>query len=188
MKIKGLIVITLGLIIGVGAVSCSDDKTYAELLTEEAHYVNNFLADQRVVNQMPADTVFETGPDAPYYRLDEDGNMYMQVINPGTPGNKAQKDEMIYFRYTRWALQYYANGKLPTGVGNNTNLASAYFRFQNFSLTSSSQWGMGIQYPLELLPIDCEVNIVIKAEYGPTLELSDVQPYLYKLTYQRPQI
>lgn len=176
------------LILACGASSCSDDKTYAELLTEEAHYVNNFLADQRVVNYVPEDTVFETGPDAPYYRLDDDGTMYMQVLNAGTKGNRAKADELIYFRYTRWALSYYADGELPTGVGNNTSLNSAWFRYQNLSLASSAQWGSGIQYPLELLPIDCEVNIIIKAAYGPTQELAEVQPYLYRLTYQRPKI
>ncbi len=174
--------------LAAGAASCSDDKTYAELLTDEAHYVNNFLADQRVVNEVPADTVFETGPDAPYYRLDEDGTMYMQVLSAGTKGNMAKNDELIYFRYTRWALAYYADGQLPEGVGNNTTLNSAWFRFQNLQLASSAQWGTGIQYPLLLLPIDSEVNIVIKAAYGPQTELAEVKPYLYRLTYQRPQI
>lgn len=182
--------ILLGALVYMAAAlsSCSDDKTYAELLTEETYYVNNFLADQRVIDAVPADTVFEVGPDAPYYRLDEDGNLYMQVLNAGTPGNRVKPDELIYFRYTRWALAYYKDGKLPNGAGNNIDLNSAYFRYQNFSLTSSYQWGSGIQYPLALLPVDCEVNIVIKAAYGPVQESAEVRPYLYRLTYQRPQI
>ena len=61
--------------------ACDDTKSYAELLTDETHYVNAYLANQRVVASIPADTVFETGPDAPYYRLDEDGNLYMQVLD-----------------------------------------------------------------------------------------------------------
>lgn len=188
MNLNKLFASILAIAAVIGAASCSDDKTYAELLTDEAHYVNNFLADQRVINYVPADTVFETGPDAPYYRLDDDGTMYMQVLNPGTKGNKVKTDELIYFRYTRWALAYYADGQLPTGVGNNTSLNSAWFRYQNFQLASSAQWGSGIQYPLSLLPVDCKVNIIIKASYGPTTELSDVRPYLYRLTYQRPLI
>ena len=68
---------------------------------------------------IPADTVFEVGPDAPYYRLDEDGQLYMQVLNAGTPGYKVQYNEQIYFRYTRYALEAYKDGKLPQGTGNN---------------------------------------------------------------------
>ncbi|MDE6311812.1 MAG: DUF4827 domain-containing protein [Muribaculaceae bacterium] len=188
MNYKNLYIAAVSALLAVLSLSCSDDKTYAELLTEERKYVNNFLADQRVVADIPADTVFETGPNAPYYRLDEDGNMYMQVLNAGTKGNMATNDDLIYFRYTRWALAYYSDGVLPEGAGNNTALNSAWFRFQNLSLANSAQWGSGIQYPLTLLPIDCEVNIIIKAAYGPSLEQSEVRPYLYRLTYQRPQI
>lgn len=168
--------------------SCEDTKTYAELLTEENHYVNNFLADQRVVNGVPADTVFETGPDAPYYRLDDDGNFYMQVLDAGTKGNKVESDELIYFRYTRYALASYTDGKLPAGTGNNISPGSASFRYGNFQLTSSSQWGQGIQLPLSYLPVDCKVNIVIKSQYGFTSETTDVLPYLYYITYQRPKV
>ena len=42
--------------------ACSEGKSYAELLTDENHYVNNFLADQTVVLDIPADTVFEVAP------------------------------------------------------------------------------------------------------------------------------
>ncbi len=168
--------------------SCSDNKSYAELLTKENQAVNMYLVDQRVDNTIPTDTnfVFETGTDAPYYRLDEDGNMYMQVINPGTPGNYADEDEIIYFRYTRYNLSNYA-GSLPDGAGNETDMSgyNAWFRFQNFTLQSSYQWGAGIQQPLLYLPVDCEVNIVIKSQYGLYDEMSYVTPFLYRLRYYR---
>ncbi len=182
-----LIAIALGLF-GALFTSCDDSKTYAELLTEENHYVNNFLADQRVINGIPEDTVFLTGPDAPYYRLDDDGNFYMQVLDAGTKGNDVEVDELIYFRYTRYALAEYSDGKLPAGSGNNITPGSASFRYGNYQLTSSSQWGQGIQLPLLYLPIDCKVNIVIKSQYGFSDETTYVLPYLYNLSYQRPQI
>jgi len=72
--------------------SCDDDVSYAELLNQENYAVNNFLADQVVYLDIPADTVFEVGPDAPYYRLDEDGQLYMQVLKAGTPGNKVRNN------------------------------------------------------------------------------------------------
>lgn len=167
--------------------ACDDSKSYAELLGEEDMYVNNFLCDQTIVLDIPADTVFECGPDAPYYRLDEDGMLYMQVIDPGTKGNKVETNEQIYFRYTRYDLAEYIDGELPTGEGNNISLNPCWFRFNNFQIQSSYNWGVGIQRPLVYLPVDCRVNIVIKSQMGPSGEQTDVQPYLWSLTYERRQ-
>ncbi len=166
--------------------SCDDDKSYAELLNEEDYAVNNFLADQTVILDVPADSVFETGENAPYYRLDEDGALYMQVLRAGTPGNRASQGEQIYFRYTRYALKDYKDGKLPQGYGNNLSLNPLFFRYQDFSLQSTSSFGTGIQVPLTFLPVDCEVNIVIKSTQGGSDDQASVIPYLYRLTYQRP--
>ncbi len=174
-------------LLSIYTTSCNDSKSFSELLTEENKSVNMFLVDQRVSNEIPQDTnfVFEYGEDAPYYPLDEDGNMYMQVIKPGTKGNYAKENEIIYFRYTRYSLNNY-NGTLGPGSGNEDNMQSnAWFRFQNFTLQSTAQWGSGIQQPLLYLPIDCEVNIVIKSQYGIYEETSYVVPFLYRLRYYR---
>lgn len=189
-KIITSIVVTFVLaLFAAGTTACSDAKTYAELLTEENHYVNNFLADQRVTNEQPTDTnfVFEYGPDAPYYRLDEDGNMYMQVLDPGTKGNYAEPNEVIFFRFTRYNLMQYTDGILPRGEGNEYDMGyqNSWFRFGNYTLQSSYQWGAGVQSPLNYLPIDAEVNIVIKSQYGLYDEQSYVVPFLYRLRYYR---
>lgn len=197
MKIKSLLAI-IGSVIVLGSFyACDDQKSYSELLSEENYYVNNFLADQYVIQDIPEDSVFEVGPTAPYYRIDEDGNMYMQVLNAGTPTNKAANNEQIYFRYTRYALsdynswreEYLESGVLPSsyGAGNNLTLNPCWFRYNNYQLQSSYTWGYGVQKPLEFFGIDCKVNIVIKSANGPTNEQSDVQPYLWTLTYEARQ-
>lgn len=177
------------LVMAVGATSCDDNKSYAELLTDENMYVNNFLANQRVVNSIPADTVFECGEDAPYYRLDEDGMLYMQVLEPGTPGNRVKDDEQIYFRFTRYNLATYDNGEFGSSEGNDDVLnGNLSFRYNNYQITSSYNFGPGIQAPLEYLPVDCVVNIVIKSQYGMPTEMSYVIPFLYNIRYFRPKI
>lgn len=190
MKIKSLITILAAVVLATAMSSCNDGKTYAELLEDEDHYVNNFLADNIVINSIPADTVFIYGPDAPYYRLDEEGDLYMQVIDPGTPGNMVTDNELIYFRYTRYDLKYYENGELQYGGGNDDDMSQANtsFRYGNTSLQSSTQWGTGIQAPLAYLPVDCQVNLVVKSQYGFVKEMAEVQPYLFQLRYFKPQI
>lgn len=189
MKTYNIISLVLALAVAALMSSCNDGKTYAELLENEDHYVNNFLADNIVINEIPADSVFETGENAPYYRIDEEGDLYMQVINAGTPGNMVKDDELIYFRYTRYNLSYY-DGELNYGGGNedDMSLSNTSFRYNNYSLTSSSQWGAGIQRPLSMLPVDCQVNLVVKSQYGFTSEMAEVMPYLFKLRYYRPEI
>lgn len=186
-KYKALYTILAVVIASVLTVSCKDTKSYADLLGEQDKYCNNFLADQKVILEVPADTVFITGEDAPYYRIDDEGTLYMQVLKAGTKGNMVANDEQIYFRYTRYALANYKNGKLPSGAGNNITLSPAWFRYNNYNIQSSYNWGQGVQTPLSLLPVDCEVNLLVKAQMGFTQETADVQPYLFRLTYERRQ-
>ena len=189
MNIKSIFFYALAPLFLVGLAACDDSKTYAELLVEENHYVNNFLADHRVINEIPADTVFEYGANAPYYRLDEDGQLYMQVIDPGTPGNMVEKNELLYFLFTRYNLAYYVDGEFSKSEGNDNVLGGNYsFRFGNYELNSSYSFGAGIQAPLDYLPVDCQVNIVIKSQYGMPNEMSYVIPYLYSIRYFRPKI
>lgn len=168
-----------------GFSSCKDSKSYAELLNEETKSVNSFLADQNVILNIPADSVFEYGFDAPFYRIDPDGNVFMQVIDPGET-EKVKDDALVFFRFTRYNLNEYAlTGELGTGSGNSENigLGSASFRFNNFTLSTSSQWGNGLQMPLNFLGFNSRVRIVIKSQFGLSSEISQVIPYLYDIRY-----
>ncbi len=175
----------------VSITSCSDSVSYAELLEKERHAANAYLANCRVATDVPSDTVFEVGPDAPYYRIDPEGNVYMQVIKAGDrKTDKVKNSERIYFRYMRYNLYYwYTYGEmLGEGNENDMNLAPTYFQYGNYTLNSSAQWGYGIQLPLKFLGVDSEVNLVIKSQFGWASEMSGVQPYLYHVRYFRNQI
>lgn len=180
---------------------CQDDKSYAELLDEENRATNFFLVNQKVVGAVPADSVFEVGINAPYYQLDDDGFVFMQVLNPGTPGNMATADQLIYFRFTRYSLKNYTfdssskntngyYGTFSSGEGNsdNMNAGNYSFRFKNLSSQTSYQWGEGLQMPLLYLPIDCEVNLVVKSQMGWYDEQSYVIPYFINVRYFKSQI
>lgn len=166
--------------------SCDNKKSYADLLTDETKAVNYYLSGYRVVNKIPADNKFETGPDAPFYRMEEDGNIYMQVINPGDyENNKVEDNQLIYFRYSRYNLEYFQHTGEMVASGNSLDMwnSPTSFRFNNVTLQSSTQFGTGVQLPLHYLGIDCEVNIIIKSQFGFTSEIANVQPYLYNIRY-----
>ncbi|MBD5255100.1 MAG: DUF4827 domain-containing protein [Barnesiella sp.] len=190
MKKQNAILMLVALMAAIFSQSCEKGRSYSELLNDENRDVNRFLADQWVITEIPADTVFQIGPTAPYYQLDGEGNIYMQVLKLGD-GGMAREDQMIYFRFTRYNLAYY-NGDIANcpSEGNQDDLSQSptSFRFQNYSIPSSSQWGSGIQLPLEFIPINSEINLVVKSQYGWTSEISYVVPYLYNIRYFKSQI
>lgn len=182
----------MGLLALMSLCACNDDQSYADRLNDERNAVNAFLANHRVVMSVPKDSVFEVGIDAPYYRIDVDGNVYMQVINAGDRVNdKVKIGEPIYFRYSRYNLaSWYADGTWAITSGNETDmdLASCSFNYADYTLPSSAQWGYGIQYPLLFLGVECEVNLVIKSQYGFTNEISYVTPFFFHVRYFHSQI
>lgn len=188
--LKALLSVIVAIPAMMAVTSCDDSKSYADLLNEEIKSVNSFLADNRVVNSVPADSIFEEGPDAPFYRMDEDGMVYMQVIRSGDLNNKAKSDQLIFFRFTRCNLNYWAKTGdfLYEGNANDFEYNATSFRFGNYTLASSAQYGAGIQLPLAYLGIDCEVNLVIKSQYGFQSEIANVIPYLYNVRYFKSQI
>ena len=168
--------------------SCDEQKSYAELLDEENAAVDKFLETQQVVNTIPADTVFEVGENAPYYKLDEDGYVYMQVLMNGDEG-MAKYNEMIFFRYSRLNILTMVEGGDQRPTGNDNELSNAYsFKFQNTELESSSQYGTGIQLPLNYLQMPCKVNLIVKSKAGSLNDLTSVTPYLYTIRYYRSHI
>lgn len=177
----------LGIFALVLLASCDNDQTYADRLNEERNAVNSYLANHRVVMSIPEDSVFEVGENAPFYRIDVDGNVYMQVLNAGDRKNdRAKTGEPIYFRYSRYNLStWYADGTWTVYSGNEAGMdaSSCSFNYGDYTLPSSSQWGYGLQYPLLFLGVECEVNLIIKSQYGLTGEISYVTPFFYHVRY-----
>ena len=201
----------------LAASACSDKESYADLLRDENHAVNAFLVNYPVITSVPADSVFvstadiladpdfiaEFGPECadeaelrevainhtPFYRIDDDGYLYMQVIDPGK-GARATDDQTIWFRFTRYNLKYAYEYGTWDASGNEQDVASTptSFRFRNSSMASTTTWGTGIQTPLEFLPLNCHVRMVIKSYLGPTQEISSVYPFLYNIRYYPSKI
>ena len=150
LKLKMLLLSLVA--VTIGATSCSNNKSYAEQLADERVAVNLFLAGQRVVNDIPADTIFETGSNAPYYRIDEDGNVYMQVLSNTGLDARPKTDDVVYFRYMRYnVITWCVNNGDAAKVGNMDDMKnpSTYFLYDNYTVETSVQYGQGIQMPLQ---------------------------------------
>ncbi|MDE7381583.1 MAG: DUF4827 domain-containing protein [Muribaculaceae bacterium] len=159
------------------------------MLKKENQAVNWFLSGQRVSVEIPSDSIFEVGPEAPYYKMNEDGTLYMQVLNAGEQdkANRPKDGEKVYFRFSRRNLKMMMNGQDPAWEGNSDNLNSGVgatsFILGNQYLPSTTKYGEGLQKPLRYLGYYSEVNLIIKASEGFLEDQSSCIPYVYNVRY-----
>lgn len=187
-KAKTGTVALMALAMAAGMASCEKSQSYSELLRDEEHACNWFLAQKRIITEVPSDSVFQTGVDAPFYKLDNDGYLYMQVINPGDKDDKAKTGDKVYFRYERQNIRYmYENGDYSSeGNSSGMDFSNTKFIYGNYTLPSSSQWGQGIQKPLDFLGYNSEVNLVLKSYYGFVADQTMCMPYIINVRYFKP--
>lgn len=188
-KIKKIVAAAL-IAIGPAVIGgCSDTKSYSELLSEEERASNWYLAGFRVENSIPANSDFKTveeyGKDAPFYKMDEDGYLYMQVVRKGE-GTRAQKEDVVYFRFQRKNLLLMYDGYDVSWDGNTNDMNASLqtsFVYANKNLSCYTLYGEGIQKPLEYLPYLSEVNLVIRSYLGFSTDQSQCIPYIYNVKY-----
>lgn len=131
--------------------ACEDGKSYSDLLREEEKATNWYMAQQTIELNVPEDSVLQYGPDAPYYKLDPDGYIYLQVINPGDT-TKPVKGDLVYFRFKRKNLKNWYEGNETAFEGNDdlgSALGATSFVYDEMTIVSSSKYGEGIQWPLK---------------------------------------
>ncbi|MDE5774250.1 MAG: DUF4827 domain-containing protein [Muribaculaceae bacterium] len=180
-----------GAVIVLALSSCSKSESYSELLRDEERAVNWFLAQQNVEVSAPADSIFEVGENAPFYRMDADGTIYMQVIRIGDKENRPQKDDKVYFRFSRQNIKMMYEGTQDSPYGNADDMASdvgpTYFFYGNKTYPTTQQFGTGIQLPMDYFGYGTEVNLVLKSYSGFVNDQSLCQPYLYNVKYYKAE-
>ncbi len=184
MKFSRLLPILGFIIFSSMLVSCEDGKSYSDLLDEEENSINWYLSQQKVEGNIPVDSNFITGPDAPFYRMNSEGTVYMRVIERGDMNNRPAIGQTVYLRFMRYDIKTMWEGNDSAGVGNAENMGlgngSLSLVYGNNVLTTTTQYGEGIQVPLEFLGYNCEVDLIVSSTLGFTSEISDCIPYLYK--------
>ena len=172
---------------------CSKTQSYSELLRQEEQAVNWFLANYNVALEIPEDpkdmiTCQMAGEDAPFYKLDPDGYVYMQVVSADYD-DTVDSGDLVYFRFLRESILDKYNGLETQPEGNSDYLpnGSTSFIYKNTTLTSTTTWGTGIQMPLQYLGYNSEVNLVLKSYYGMAEEQSYCIPYYMNIRYFKPE-
>lgn len=192
MNIRLKFSLTAAVVMVLCLASCSKTESYSDLLKKEQKASNWFLAQQKVCNEIPADSVFITGKDAPYYKMDEDGYVYMQVVkaDPLKERNIPKTGDQVYFTYTRWNIDtmYRTNTQEVAATDSNQDnflisSGNTYFIFNNYGVYSSAQFGSGIQIPVSYLGYNSEVNILLKSYYGFSSDNTTCIPYKVNVRY-----
>ena len=173
--------------------SCEKTKSYSELLRAEERAVNWYLSSQKVILDLPENpkdfiTCATAGDEAPFYRLDSEGYVYMQIVSADYD-DIVEEGDLVYFRYSRLNISYLYEGIEHSPGGNSDYLINgpASFVYKNTSLSSTTTWGNGIQMPLSYVGYNSEVNLVLKSTYGFSEEQSSCIPYLINLRYFKPE-
>lgn len=197
-KHKGIIFLAALSWIGM-SVSCSKSQSYSELLREEERACNWFLADKNISLELPEDMKdlqtwetldangMEYGENAPFYKLDDEGYVYMQVVKASY--DMVNEGDLVYFRFTRENIKDLYEGIETTPTGNADYLpnGTTSFVYKNTYLSSTTTWGTGIQMPLKYIGYNSEVNLVLKSYYGFAEEQSYCIPYIINIKYFKPE-
>lgn len=200
MKFDKYIIASSFFILGLASISCSKSQSYSELLREEEKACNWYLANKNVVLEYPENKTdlitSETlksdgvvwGEDAPFYKLDAEGYVYMQVVKADY-SEMVQNGDLVYFRFLRESIKdLYENVETtPGGNGDYLPNGTTSFVYKNTYLSSTTTWGTGIQMPLQYLGYNSEVNLVLKSYYGFTDEQTYCIPYIINLKYFKPE-
>ena len=171
----------------ISIAGCDDSKSYSELLRDEEIATNWYMANQDIELNVPEDSVLKYGEDAPFYKLDDDGYLYMKVISPGDPERRPRYGDVVYFRFLRQNINSLYKGIPAPWVGNANDIYSPLGKtiliFGNKRVESPVQYGTAIQEPLKFLGYDSEVEMVVRSYQGFTTDQSQCIPYVYKVKY-----
>lgn len=170
-----------------GAITITQNTiTSEDLRNREKRAIKKYISQFRVIEDIPDIMDIQTGSDAPYYKLDVDGNIYMQVLQKGN-GVVPEYGDRIYFCFERYNLIFFLeNGYLGDPSGNISEIspsATSFILNDEYSL-----YGSAIQIPMLMgLPLGSEANLVVGSYLGVSNEIANIIPFLYRIVYLRDE-
>lgn len=156
--------------------SCSSDEPENDVVKKNNDAFNYFLSQYKVIKDIP--TSLETGENAPFYQIDKDGFIFLQVIE--NKGIMTKDNEKIYFRYSTFSLiSYFETHVWPKPTATD----ETDFDISDSFLTYNSTSTIPTIIPLNYVGNESRVNIAVR-------QISDKGdfPFLMNISYIPEQI
>jgi hypothetical protein len=184
--------------------SCSDTKTYAELLADEKQAIKDFVKFDGIVPISVSEDGLESyvndeldwSPNTKHFEVGkwykfEDG-LYMKIKSYGDTTQMFASSSMGYpsitMRYDScYNLLTFEDWNSP--YTNNLDPYSLWTISSWNKNSSGSTFGSGLEFPIQFLGVDGSVSLILPSKIGLTSEISSVIPYYfgdikYKESYQ----
>lgn len=186
----------LALIGGLAFQSCSDSKTYAEMLEDEKRAINRFISDNNITVISAAE--FETNGNKTDTTKNEyvqmSNGVYMQIVNPGvgTDADTIKSRDVITVRFVEYDIMdqdtSVANFHLPQMLDvfdYTVSGTTAYGQFRQgalFEAYETSQVPEGWLVPLRFIKSkNARVKLIVPSKVGHSIAMQYVYPYYYDL-------
>lgn len=177
--------------------SCSDSKTYAEMLEEEKDAINKFIKTNKI--KVISASEFEKNGNKTSTEENEyvqfSNGVYMQIVKSGkVDGEKdsIKSRDVVTVRFVEYDIlkedTLLTNYALPTFLDvfdYTISGTTAYGQFRQGLLPQyyeTTQVPEGWLVPLQYIkPIDAEVKLIVPSKVGHSNAMQYVYPYYYHL-------
>lgn len=173
--------------------SCSNDKTYAQLLEQEKRAIRKFMAEQQITATDISNEELEVYTDQAawdeaenkHFELDKwyhfENGLYMKINDFGDTTQMFQSRDAIIIRFQdRYNLLTYENME---STKDDNLLPYAYWEIPYWSTNYSGTYGVGVAFPIRFLGEKSSVSLIVPSKIGAgdtySSDLSSVTPRYY---------
>ena len=173
------------------AVSCSDTKSYTDMLNDEEDAIDRLIAQEgiEVLKHFPEDSVFAENL---FVKLDDD--ILLNIIDKGSDERAVLYETKILYRCnmryflnvdTLWYETYgpHSNGTIPFPIGTNgTSEPFIYGAYSSNNMNDPSYYYVseGMQVALQYVGDRGKVKMIVPFRVGTYMDQSSGDPVYYE--------
>ena len=190
---KIILLFLLILACGLAFQSCSDSKTYAEMLEEEKDAINKFIGTNKI--KVISASEFEKNGNKTNASENEyvqfSNGVYMQIINYGAGEDSIKNRDVVTVRFVEYDIlkedTIITNYALPTWLDvfdYTISGTTVYGRFRQGLLAQyyeTTQVPEGWLVPLQYVKSGAEVKLIVPSKVGHADAMQYVYPFYYHL-------